>query len=256
MFKGRTISLLLLVIWCILPLIILLLLSFSLHWTFPNLLPKNFTTEHWNEFLFNNKGVQQSFINSFTIALFVAAAATFLGFISSRWIAYHKRKNLLLTLTYFPFALSPVIFAICLKFYFLKAGLAGNIEGVILAQLIITFPYSTIFFTSFWNRSIKNFQSLAYTLGSSEMYSYQKIIFPLAKTFLLTCFFQCFIISWFEYGLTNIIGYGKVQTLTIKVFQFIGEANIFYAALSSCLLILPPIILLWLNKKFVLHQSR
>lgn len=247
---------LLLLLYCSLPLLFLLLLSFGLNWTYPNILPQKFTLIHWNEFLFRNSGLHQSFLTSLAIALFVAFTATLLGFISSRWIAYHKRKNLLLTLTYFPFALSPVIFSLCLKFYFLKAGLAGNIPGVLLAQLIITFPYSTIFFISFWNNTIKNYSYLGSTLGAGVMYNYKKIILPLSKSFLLTCFFQCFIISWFEYGLTNVIGYGKVQTLTIRVFQFIGEANIFYAALSSCLLILPPVILLWMNKKFIVYQRR
>ena len=256
MFKPRYISLFVLIGVCSLPLLILILLSFSLNWSYPGILPKTFTLVHWDEFLFRSNGFAISALNSFGIALFVASLATCLGFISSRWIAYHKRKNLLLTLTYFPFALSPVIFSLCLKYYFLSAGLAGNIEGVILAQLIITFPYSTIFFISFWNNTIKNYQSLAFTLGSKEIYTYRKLILPLAKSFLLTCFFQCFIISWFEYGLTTVIGYGKVQTLTIKVFQFIGEANIYYAALCSCLLILPPVILLWLNKKFVIYQNR
>lgn len=256
MLKAKSIVFFSLLIWCSLPLLILLGLSFAFSWTFPNILPRYFTLSHWEEFLFRNNNLQQSFFNSFIISLVVALTATLLGFICSRWVAYHKRKNLLLILTYFPFALSPVIFAICLKFYFLKTGLAGNLQGIILAQLIITYPYATIFFISFWNNMIKNYQNLAYTLGSNSLFTYRKIIFPLAKSFLLTCFFQCFIISWFEYGLTNIIGYGKVQTLTMKVFQFIGEANIYYAALSSCLLILPPVILLWLNKKFLVYQNK
>lgn len=256
MGKNKFIAIAVLLTWFSLPLLLLLFLSFALNWTYPNLLPAHFTVAHWKEFLTRNGSLQQSFLNSFSIALFVAISATFSGFITSRWIAYHKRRNFLLMLTYFPFALSPVIFAICLKYYFLTAGLAGNIGGVILAQLIITFPYSTIFFVSFWNGTIKNYQDISFTLGGNSFITYKRIIFPLAKTFLLTCFFQCFIISWFEYGLTTIIGYGKVQTLTMKVFQFVGEANIFYAALSSCILILPPIILLWLNKKFVLYQNR
>ena len=256
MFKAKSITASILIVWCCLPLLLLLFLSFSINYAFPQLLPANFTIQHWVYFLIGNNGLKQSFFNTFIIALFVASTSTVLGFISSKWIAYNTRKNFWLTLTYFPFALSPVIFAVCLKFYFLKAGLAGNIGGVILAQLIITFPYATIFFTNFWNNSVRNFKNIAATLGSDSLHTYGKVIFPLAKSFLIVCFFQCFLMSWFEYGLSSVIGYGKVETLTIKVFQFIGEANIFYAALCSCLLIIPPIILLWLNKKFVLQQSR
>lgn len=256
MFKAKSITVGVLLVWCCLPLLLLLGLSFSINYAFPQVIPQHITLQHWQDFLFGNNSLQLSFFNSFIIALFVASIATVLGLFSSKWIAYNNHKNWWLTITYFPFALSPVIFAVCLKFYFLKAGLAGNLLGVIIAQLIIAFPYATIFFISFWNNAIKNFQNIAATLGSSSWFTYYKIIFPLAKSFVLVCFFQCFLMSWFEYGLTTVIGYGKVATLTIKVFQFIGEANIFYAALSSCLLILPPIILLWLNKKFVVQQSR
>lgn len=69
------------------------------------------------------------------------------------------------------------------------------------------------------------------------------------------CFFQAFLISWFEYGLTTLIGIGKVQTLTVKVFQYIGEANIFHAALASLLLALPPAGLLWVNKQVLFKTS-
>ena len=256
MFSKKSIASIILFACCVLPILILLMLSFSFNWVYPNILPKQFTTNNWYEFLFRNSRLKYSFINSFFIAVSVSFIATMSGFISAKWIAYHKRKNLLLTLSYLPFALSPVIFAVCLKFYFLKAGLAGNLAGVILAQLIITFPYSTIFFTSFWNKTIKNFEDVSATLGSNHFFTFTKIILPQAKQFLITCFFQCFIISWFEYGLTTVIGYGKVETLTINVFQFIKESNTYYASLSSCLLIVPPILLLWVNKKFMLQQSR
>jgi putative spermidine/putrescine transport system permease protein len=81
--------------------------------------------------------------------------------------------------------------------------------------------------------------------------TFGKVLLPLAKGMLIICFFQTFLLSWFEYGLTSIIGLGKIQTLTIKVFMYIKEANYFYGALSSCLLVLPPVILLYLNKKYI-----
>lgn len=256
MFNKRSLTTYLLFACCVLPILILLLLSFSFNWVYPNILPKQFTTNNWYEFLFRNSRLKQSFINSFFIAVAVSFFATTSGFVTAKWIAYHRRRNLLLTLSYLPFALSPVIFAVCLKYYFLKLGLAGNLGGVILAQLIITFPYSVIFFASFWNKTVKNYEDVSSTLGCSNFLTFKKIILPQAKQFLITCFFQCFIISWFEYGLTTVIGYGKVETLTINVFQFIKESNTYYASLSSCLLILPPILLLWFNKKFILQQSR
>jgi putative spermidine/putrescine transport system permease protein len=79
---------------------------------------------------------------------------------------------------------------------------------------------------------------------------------PLSKNAITLCFFQVFLVSWFEYGLTNLIGSGKVRTLTVSVFNFVTEANIFYAALSCCLLILPPMLLLYINKRFIFFVEK
>jgi putative spermidine/putrescine transport system permease protein len=238
---------------CIIPVIFLVVLSFSKNWTFPALLASEFSTIAWQDLFSTGSSVRNSLLISLIIALLVGAAATAIGFFVSKTIAYNSYRRQLLLLAYLPFVLSPVILAVCLKFYFIKLHIAGTIFGVLIAQLIIALPYSIIFFTGFWNQRLKEYESVVKTLGGNSRYAFNKVIIPLSKPLLLICFFQCFLISWFEYGLTSVIGYGKVQTLTVKVYQFLTEANIFYAALSCCLLILPPVLLIWLNKKIILR---
>jgi putative spermidine/putrescine transport system permease protein len=70
----------------------------------------------------------------------------------------------------------------------------------------------------------------------------------------MLCFFQTFLFSWFEFGLTNMIGVGKVQTLTVRVYGFLQEANPFLAAVSSLLLMIPPFVLLLINRHFVYRK--
>ena len=254
MFKARTILRYAITVVCIFPVLILLLLSVSQNWVFPNVFPQKYTAENWLELLRGNS-IAISLLVSLAIALLVAFLSTVAGFITSQLIAYHTNRKYLLLLAYLPFVLSPVILAVCLKFYFNKMNIAGTFLGVVLAQMIIAFPYCIIFFISFWNERIRQYQNLVTTLGGNNYYAFRKIILPVAKPMLLVCFFQSFLISWFEYGLTSVIGYGKVQTLTIKVYQFLTEANLFYAALSCCLLIIPPVVLLWVNKRFVFREE-
>ncbi len=237
---------------CIIPISILLLLSFSKNWAFPALLADRFSAMAWDDLFSGGNDIRHSLLLSILIAIIVAVTATTIGFFVSKTIAYHSYRRQLLFLAYLPFVLSPVILALCLKFYFIKLSLAGTVAGVILAQLIVAIPYSIIFFSGFWNQKIKLFEQVVNTLGGSHIIALTKVIIPLSKPLLLVCFFQCFLISWFEYGLTSVIGYGKIQTLTIKVYQFLTEANIFYAALSCCLLIVPPVLLLWINKSIFL----
>lgn len=255
-FNTKSISKFLIATACILPIIILFLLSFSRNWVFPNLLPQSFSANNWKDAFSKGNGIGKSLWLTLFISLSVACLATGAGFFASKLIAYHRQRKTLLMLAYLPFILSPVILAVCLKYFFIKMDLAGNIAGVILANLIIAFPYSVIFFIGFWNRELQQYEALVKTMGGSARDTFSKVIIPFAKPMLLICFFQSFLIAWFEYGLTSVIGYGKVQTLTIKVYQFVTEANIFYAALSCCLLVIPPVILLWINKKIIFRQAK
>lgn len=253
-YKGKYTGLLMIAAICLLPVIILILLSLAQHWVYPHLLPETFSIAAWADIFAPYNNISNSIVVSFFIALSVALLSTAGGFITGRLIAYHRYRRQLLLLTYMPFMISPVIFAVCIKYYYIKLHLTGSVAGVILAQMIIAFPYGTIFFLGFWNQRTLQFIQLVQTLGGSANQSFKRILYPMARPMLIVCFFQCFLISWFEYGLTLIIGYGKINTLTLKVFQFLSEANIFYAALSCCLLVIPPIILLWINKRFIIHQ--
>jgi putative spermidine/putrescine transport system permease protein len=252
--KWKPFVLSLLVLLILFPFVYLTLLSLAADWRFPDLWPAYLGLRNWQQVLSSETGLLSSFLISVLISLSVATVATLSGFIISRTVSYHPRKQMLTLLTYFPYVLAPVVFAACLSFFFLKLGLFGKVTGVIIAQFLIAFPYALIFFSSFWDEKTRSLEDLVFTLGGTRVQAFIKVLFPIARGLLLICFFQTFLISWFEYGLTAIIGVGKVQTLTIKVFLFIKEANFYYGALSCCLLIFPPVVLLYINKKYVFNK--
>ncbi|MEM6343289.1 MAG: ABC transporter permease [Bacteroidota bacterium] len=251
MQKGFTYLLAALIL---LPFSLLLLLSLAEGWSFPSILPDAWTAEHWSRLFQLDGDLGQSLLLSIGISLFVATVATISGFLTSRFIAYSPFRERYLIMAYCPFVLSPVVYAACIHFFFIKMGLSGHIGGVLIGQLIIAYPFAVIICHGHWNERIRSMEQLVATLGGSRREAFQKVILPLSKGILLVCFFQCYLISWFEYGLTTLIGVGKVQTMTLKVFQYINEADIYLAALSSWLLFLPPAILLWFNKRFVFRE--
>lgn len=238
----------------LIPFTVLVILSFGRNWAYPNVFPAVWTLENWRILLEGNTDLSNSFLRSFIISLSIATVVTLVSFITSKHIAFSRYRNQWLVLAYCPYVFAPVILGACLQFFFLKFGLSGNIYGVLLAQIFITYPFGIILFNGFWNQQMQAMEQLVATLGGNTLQTYTKVLLPVAKNALLICFFQTFLISWFEYGLTTIIGVGKVQTLTVKVFQYVNEANLFYAALASCLLVFPPILLLWLNKRFIFNK--
>ncbi|GIV60904.1 hypothetical protein GQ464_001225 [Rhodocaloribacter litoris] len=241
---------------CLFPFAYLLLLSLARRWPFPALWPDGFQPDRWHDVLSGTGNLAAGFALSGLISLTVAALSTAAGYVTGKYIAYHPRRQTLLFLAYIPFIMSPVILGTCLMYLYLKAGLAGSTTGVILAQSMFAYGFGIVFFSAFWNPEVKALEDLVFTLGGSRLDAYRRVLLPVSRGPLLVCFFQTFLISWFQYGLTLLIGTGKVQTLPLLVYAYLNEANVHYAAMAACLLILPPALLLWINKRFVFNEMR
>lgn len=240
---------------CLFPLVYLVVLSFVDRWPFPDLVPRALTTDAWVRLLTGTGALADAFVLSCSVSSAVAALATAAGFATGKFVGYHPRRDRLLLLAYVPFVMSPVILGTCLMYLYLKAGLAGTVAGVVAAQSMFAYGFSIVFFSAFWTDEVRALEGLVYTLGGTQRAAYRRVLLPLAKPMLLICFFQTFLISWFQYGLTLLIGAGKVQTLPLLVYAYVNEANVYYAALASCLLVLPPAVLLWANKRFLFGPS-
>jgi putative spermidine/putrescine transport system permease protein len=233
---------------------LLIYLSFSTDWYFPTLFGHPFTLENWELLFTGSSQLLNSGFLSLMLSLSVSAIATTAGFFASRAISYYTQSHWWLVSAFFPYVIAPVVFAVMLNYYFLQLNLSGTLGGVLLAQLFITFPYATIFFHGFWNQHIQNLEGLVATMGGNFFTILKHALFPSARGLYIICFFQCFLISWFEYGLTQYIGVGKIQTLTVLVYRYVGEANPYLAALAGVLLILPPLFLLFFNRKYLLQN--
>ncbi|MGY8986301.1 MAG: ABC transporter permease [Sphingomonadales bacterium] len=251
----KHLSILLVSFACLFPFILLLFFSLTNKWPFPEILPFGFETSNWEEMVFGTRGLYWNTALSAIIATPVAVFSTALGFITARVISISPKGDMLLFISYLPFALSPVVLSLSLLYLFLKLNMVGTVSGVMLAQLMSSFAFATIFFTTFWNIKARALEELVYTLGGTTWQAFRKVIIPGLKGPILLCFFQTFLISWFQYGLPLVIGAGKVQTLPVKVFVFLGEASPHYAAMASVLLILPPTLLLWFNRELLIGES-
>lgn len=236
---------------CLGPYLLVPLLSLTNDWRFPHLLPQSWQPHHWLRF-FASGALRDSLMLSLAVSLLVSALATPLGFLAARFVAYHPRRELWLLTAYAPYVFSPVILATVLLYVYLNLNLVGTVIGVLLVQLMFAGGYALLFFVPFWNTQKQQLEALVYTLGGTRRQAFWHVLLPVFREPLLICAFQTFLISWTQYGTTLLIGAGKVQTLPLKVYDFIYEANPQYAAMAAGLLILPPALLIWLNRKLAL----
>ncbi len=236
---------------CAIPLVYLLLLSVAGGWAFPAIVPADLRFGVWRDLLAGAGDFGTSILSSVFISATVGLGATLGGCIAGKYVAYHRHRRQLLFLSYLPFVMSPVVLGACVHLFYIKLGLAGTTAGVISAQMISAYGFGVIFFSNFWNRERRALEEIARLLGGTTAYVYRAVLLPAARDFLLICFLQTFLFSWFQYGITLLIGAGKVRTLPMQVFIYIGEANVQYAAASSLVLVLPPVLMLWANRRFL-----
>jgi putative spermidine/putrescine transport system permease protein len=236
---------------CVFPLAYLALSSVAGPWEFPDILPQSLRFDRWTLLL----GREQALVDSLLVSLFVSTTvgllSTLAGFVTARAVAYHRRRPLLLFLAYLPFAVSPVILGVSLLYVYIRLGLVATVAGVVLSHTIFAFGFAVVYWVPFWNAEKRAFEDLVRTLGGTTAVAYRLVLLPLSRGPLLVCFFQTFLISWFQYGLTILVGSGKVDTLPLRVYAYVFEANLGHAAVASCLLVVPPLVLLWLNTRIV-----
>jgi ABC-type spermidine/putrescine transport system permease subunit II len=237
------------------PLFYLLLLSLSQRWFFPDLLPGTLTIDHWLRLSGSSSPFLRSLIVSVLISATVAFLGTSLGFVTGRYIGYHRKREKILRLVYLPFALSPVILGTMLMNLYLRTGLAGSFTGVVLAQLTLAFGFTIIFFDGFWTRRMRAMEEDARSLGCNSRQRFRYVLIPVSADAVRICFFQTFLISWYQYGLTLLVGSGRIRTLPLLVYEYIGEANPYTAAVASLLLTIPPVIVLLASRRFAFRTT-
>ena len=233
------------------PLVFLALLSIAGPWPYPSLLPESVSFDRWILLLRGENDLLASASRSFVLASTVGLFSTTLGLFTARAVASHRHKRALLLAAYLPLAISPVIMGVCLLFLSIRLGLAATLLGVVLAHVIFGYAFAVVFWIPFWNAEKRAYSDLVRTLGGRSRDFYWRVLLPLSRGPFVVCFFQTFLISWFQYGLTLLVGSGKVLTLPLKVYDYVAEANVGYAAVAGCLLVLPPILLAWVNHRIV-----
>lgn len=236
------------------PIIYVIVLSLSQKWVYPLLWPDILNLNNWKSLFSSQSGLLNSFMLSAVLSVSVAIISTVLGFIFSRAVKKSSKPSFYLLFAYFPFVISPIVYAICLHYYFIYFGLSGTVVGVALAQLIVLIPYNVILFFGYWTKKIFSLEQLLATLGANSSYRFAHVYWPTAKGSLVLAFLQSFLISWFDFGFSQYIGVGKIKTLTLQVFSLISEANPYLAAVASCLLILPLLVLLLINKNILIRK--
>ena len=230
----------LLVVVISLPFVLLVLLSMARSWRYPALWPQSWQSTQWTVFQDEWQTLALIALRSLALAVSVATLATVAGFFTSHGLARQRQQGPWLALALLPFAVPPLVYGLCLGQGFAALAFSGHYGGVVLAQWPCAYGYAVLICHGYWTPHHHALGELAAGLGARPTQIGWRVHLPLARGLLGVCLFQTALMSWFDFALVRVIGAGRVQTLTLTVFDYLAAGDVRQAASAALLLLAPP----------------
>lgn len=243
---ARNTVLVLIVVTAIVPMIPLVVWSFSHGWHFPDLLPKEWSIRGWEYLTKPYSRVVPGLVNSILIATAVTLLAFPIAIPAARALGLHKfrGKRFVEFLILAPLIVPELPVAVGIHVLFIKLGLAGTVLGVLLIHLVLVVPYIVIVLAGVFANYGPEPEQSARTLGASPLKTFFYVTLPAIMPGMVVGGLFAFIRSWRTYIFTLVIGGGVVETLPLLVFSFIGTGDNQISAALALLFIAPAVVMM------------
>jgi ABC-type spermidine/putrescine transport system permease subunit II len=249
---GRSISIMLFsyaLVALFIPLIVAVLWSLvdpANGWFAPDLLPPSYSLDFWREVL-SSPGIIEALIRSIVIAVIVTLLTTILA-LPTAWALGRipfRAKRIVEVFILSPLIVPGIIVAVSLTEVFIRLGLFGGIPGVILVQTVGTLPLMIRILSA----SLETFPDeliwAARTLGATPWRIVPRIILPLLAPGIVAGGLLSFIASFEEFEKTFMVGAPAVQTISTKLWSYLGGDIVVFptASVVTFILLVPTIII-------------
>ena len=230
---GRVvIALMLLVV--IVPIIPMVLWSFTEVWPFGQVLPE-FSLQAWQRTFAVNSKVLDAMRNSLLLCATVVPISLCLSFFAAKNLGtrrFRGRRAIQLLLLV-PSFVPQVALVFGMQRVFSQIGLYNNIPGVVVALLVFYVPYMTLLLSAVFENYDMDFEYQAATLGVSKWHILWHITLPQVRSgVIVTCIFS-FIGVWSAYLVVAAVAPPSFKTMSLLMFPMITTAAGGYAA-TAC----------------------
>jgi len=197
-----------------LSLVLLLVNSVAGLWPFPAAIPGDWTLRDWADAL---TGIREPLLNTLIIALLATGSALILvlaSLESEQQRSQQRQHNW--WLLYVPLLLPQVVFLFGIVLLAESVGQQPGLLLVSLGHLLFVLPYLFISLSESYRRLDPRWMHLAASLGASRWRAWWRIRLPLLLAPVLTATALGFAISISLYLPTQLLGAGRVVTITTE----------------------------------------
>ena len=249
----------LILVWCLLPVVWILSLSFKpvseTTVGSPQFLPKTWTIQNYKDII-ANPDFTRALANSFGIALISTALAVLFATFAAYAIARlnFRGKRLVLSLA-LAIAMFPVVSLISPLFDMWRTfHLFNTWPGLIIPYLTFTLPLAIWTLSAFFREIPWEMEQAAQVDGATSWQAFRKVIVPLAAPGVFTAAILTFFFAWNEYALAiSLTSTTRSRTVPAQMSFFVGpdQFNPPYSLLAtaSVIVTIPVIIIVLLFQR-------
>ena len=255
--RTRNIVIAVMLLLVIVPLIPLVLWSFTDTWPFGNPLP-NFSLRAWIQNLQNSQ-VITALCNSLMLCVTVVPLSLVLSFYAAKNLGTRRFKGrraiqlLLLVPSFIPQI--SIVFGI--QKVFSRIGLYNNVQAVYVMLLIFYVPYMTLLLSTVFENYDLDYERQAACLGVGKLQTLFRITIPQIRSGLIvTCIFS-FIGVWSAYLSVSAVAPPTFKTMSLLAFPMMNSASNGYAATAgvTILYIVPILIVLLFFSRVLVNDK-
>ena len=225
---GIWVGFVLILVWCLLPVVWILSLSFKpvseTTVGSPQFLPKTWTTQNYQDII-TNPDFTRALFNSFGIALISTALAVLFATFAAYAIARleFRGKRLVLSLA-LAIAMFPVVSLVGPLFDMWRAiGLFNTWPGLIIPYMSFTLPLAIWTLSAFFREIPWEMEQAAQVDGATSWQAFRKVIVPLAAPGVFTAAILTFFFAWNEFVLAiSLTSTTAARTVPAQLSYFVG----------------------------------
>lgn len=233
----RNTSQVMVLIYMVLPLVLLLMMSFSKVWRWPELFPQNWDLQAWQYVFSPNTNTWQILFTSLWIAMIVALINLFIALPAAEVLARRNFVGKLWVegLLMAPLIVSPIVSMMGFHSLFIWFGWSDTLFGVVLAHLIPTFPYMLRCLMISYRTLGLQWEEQATMLSSSPRKRFMYVVLPHLLPGIVAGIGLSMLVSLSQYLVTFLIGGGQVMTISLVLFPYVNQGDSEIAAVYSVL---------------------
>ncbi len=256
---GRVVIALMLIV-VIVPIIPMVLWSFTDMWSFGQVLPE-FSTRAWEKTLTVNSKVLEAMRNSLFLCFTVVPLSLCLSFYAAKNLGTRRfrGRRAIQLLLFVPSFVPQIALVFGMQRVFSQIGLYNNIPGVIVALLVFYVPYMTLLLSAVFENYDMDYEYQAASLGVSKWHILWHVTLPQVRSgVIVTCIFS-FIGVWSAYLVVAAVAPPTFKTMSLVMFPMITTAAGGYAATAcGAILYIAPIlaVLVVFSKLLVNDETR